>query len=405
MLLFCAFGLCAQGQLALPTNAPSGLRVISDFPGGSAKVVSIDQTNAVIRISPAGNPDRGFVCWWYFKVEGVEVGTSLTLEVSASGWGRPDQAQFSYDNRTWNQTAPGEQKARNLTAYHLQVASNEVWIAWGPPFLLQDATNLISETCRSSPYATSFELARTREGRIVPAMKISQPGVADKGRYGIWVQARQHAWESGSSWVGRGFVEWLVSNDPAAEALRKKADIYFVPIMDVDNVELGNGGKNQKPHDQYWDWGTSPYFPEVQAAIERISALESGGRFDLFMDLHDPGAQDRNILFYTPAQPLLVAERLTNQNYFLKIAQEEMTGPISFIGQLGPAGATYDPVKDPASDCWIAHNCRPHVVALVLETPWNTPASTQAGYLKTGEQLGRCIEQYLRTSIRSPAGK
>jgi hypothetical protein len=110
-------------------------------------------------------------------------------------------------------------------------------------------------------------------------------------------------------------------------------------------------------------------------------------------------------LFYTPAQPLLVAERLTNQNYFLKIAQEEMTGPISFIGQLGPAGATYDPVKDPASDCWIAHNCRPHVVALVLETPWNAPASTQAGYLKTGEQLGRSIERYLRTSIRSPAGK
>ena len=39
-------------------------------------------------------------------------------------------------------------------------------------------------------------------------------------RYGVWIQARQHAWETGGSWVSRGLIEWLVSDDPRAETLR-----------------------------------------------------------------------------------------------------------------------------------------------------------------------------------------
>ncbi len=55
------------------------------------------------------------------------------------------------------------------------------------------------------------------------------PGVylapAGKRRFTIWIQARQHGWETGSSWVGRGFMEWLVSSDPAAIALRQETSV------------------------------------------------------------------------------------------------------------------------------------------------------------------------------------
>lgn len=38
------------------------MRVSSDFSGGSAKVLNIDQTSNSIRVMPAGNPERGMRC-------------------------------------------------------------------------------------------------------------------------------------------------------------------------------------------------------------------------------------------------------------------------------------------------------------------------------------------------------
>ena len=51
------------GSAALLNAAPQ-LQVSSDFPGGSAKVLSIDQTNNYVRITPAGDANRGWPCWW-----------------------------------------------------------------------------------------------------------------------------------------------------------------------------------------------------------------------------------------------------------------------------------------------------------------------------------------------------
>ena len=40
------------------------LRVATDFPGGSARVESIDQDSRTIRLVPAEHPGRGWACWW-----------------------------------------------------------------------------------------------------------------------------------------------------------------------------------------------------------------------------------------------------------------------------------------------------------------------------------------------------
>ena len=42
----------------------------------------------------------------------------------------------------------------------------------------------------------------------------------------------------------------------------------------------------------------------------------------------------------------------------------------------------------------LSGNCRPHVVAVALETPWDTPHSTTDGYRTVGQQLGMAIEAY-----------
>jgi hypothetical protein len=40
-----------------------------------------------------------------------------------------------------------------------------------------------------------------------------------------------------------------------------------------------------------------------------------------------------------------------------------------------------------------------------METPWNLSASTASGYLKVGGQLGRSIDLYLQSAIRSGSKK
>jgi hypothetical protein len=85
---------------------------------------------------------------------------------------------------------------------------------------------------------------------------------------------------------------------------------------------------------------------------------------------------------------------------------EQVTGPLAFLGKIGPAGDSYDPAVDKSSDAWAASAGGSRVVSLTVETPWNTPASTADGYRQVGRQLGLCLLRYLqRPSTGSADGQ
>jgi len=380
-------------------QAQTELKVASDFPGGSARVESIDQATRTITVLPYPHKDRGWICWWYFKVDGIQPGETLTLNVGGGVWATPDQATWSLDNKTWQHSAAG-QRAKDRITYKIKVEGKEAWFAWGPPFVPQQASDLVRRTAKDSPHAVAFELCKSNGGRAVPALKVAQAGVKDEERLGVWVQARQHAWEAGSSWVCQGFVDWLVSSDPAAEALRKKATVYIVPIMDVDNVETGAGGKNQKPHDHNRDWSAKPVYAEVQAAQKQLTELHQARRLDLFIDLHNPGANDRQPFFFVPAPERMEAAARANTDRFLTACRQEITGPLKLNPKPRESGSNYDPLWEKISTNWVVTNCKNHVVAVCLETSWNTPQSTTANYQRVGKELGLAVERCFRGETR-----
>lgn len=381
--------------LSVPLAAGE-LQVSTDFSGGSAEVLEIDQAKRIVRLKPTTHKDRGWVCWWYLKISGITPGEIITLDVGDAPWATPDRAMFSPDNETWSHTAPGKRNGKRIV-YHQTVNSEECWFAWGPPFTEKDATQLVEDLAKRSPHASQFELCKTRAGRSVPALRVKQDGVADEKRKGIWIQARQHAWESGSSWVCRGFAEWLVSEDPQAVALRQQAVITIVPVMDIDNVAIGAGGKNQTPQDHNRDWSDNPHWNSVGAAQKQIQKMDSEGRFDLFIDLHNPAAGNKNPYYYIPPRKDLSKIALANLNRFLAISRLEITGPLEFKGQVSESGASYDKNWTRISKNWVHANTRDHVVAVTLETAWNTPNSHTEGYQTVGRQLGKTIERYFGT--------
>lgn len=400
---------CAWGALILLFGAWSAdsavggeLVVRSDFPGGSADVQQVDQATRTIRVDPVPHKDRGWVCWWYFHVAGIEPGETLVLDVGKGVWATPTRAAVSTDNRTWTQTEAGTRE-KDRIVYRHKVEAREAWFAWGPPFVPNDAQELVDRLAKQSPHATAFELCRTREGRPVPALRVEEPGVADADRYGLWVQARQHAWESGGSWVGVGFAEWLVSGDPRATALRRKSCVVFVPIMDVDNVFRGAGGKNEKPQDHNRDWSDQPHWRSVEAAQTEILRMNADGRFDFFIDLHNPDAGSQRPFFFVPPADILQPIGQRNLAAFLAAAKTEMTGPLRFTGDTKVSGPNYDKLAWKAiSKNWVTLHTRPHVVSTTLETAWNTPDSTQSGYRQLGRELGLALELWLREPIRRP---
>ena len=111
----------------------------------------IDQASATIRFTPAAPKERGWPCWWYFKVTGIKPGQTITLDVGpnseyrvpagnrlASMWATPQRATFSTDGKSWRHTAPGKKHDDRIT-YQQQVDGAEAWFAWGPPFTPADA--------------------------------------------------------------------------------------------------------------------------------------------------------------------------------------------------------------------------------------------------------------------------
>ncbi len=376
---------------------PTRLVVETNFPNGSGRVIEIDQVARHIRIEPTSHESRGWACWWYIRVSGIEPGEVITLEVGPEPWATPNQATFSIDDRTWQQTAPGEIAGRSIK-YQQRVDASIAWFAWGPPFTIAEAAELIEQAKQACDDVVEFKLCVSRGGRDVPAMRF-QPREA-KSTSAVWVQARQHAWEAGSSWVCKGFVEWLVSDDPRATRLRSNTTVTVVPIMDVDNVAIGAGGKNQVPHDHNRDWSKQPHWRSVEEAMRELRRFDDAGQLDLFVDLHNPGANTTRPFYYVAPRELMTVLRQRNLDRFLAASRIEMTGPLQFTGEIIESGPEYDDGWKRISKNWVTLNTRDHVVATTLETAWNTPDSTIEGYQTVGRQLGLAIERYLQLDPR-----
>lgn len=55
--------------------------------------------------------------------------------------------------------------------------------------------------------------------------------------------------------------------------LGQHADVFIIPVIDVDNTATGNGGKNALPHDHNRDWCPKPHWNETIAAQRQVGGV------------------------------------------------------------------------------------------------------------------------------------
>jgi murein tripeptide amidase MpaA len=284
--------------------------------------------------------------------------------------------------------------------YTIPTESPALFVAWGPPYTPSRAATFVHEMAARAVSAQEVELGKSREGRRVPMLRVCEGDRVEARRFGVWVQARQHAWEAGSSWVCEGFAEWILGSDPEAVWLRQNAEIYIVPIMDVDNTATGNGGKEALPHDYNRDWMEKPNWNEVAAAQSYLREFSREDRMDIFLDLHNPAPGDKKAFFYALPAELVNEPMLARRNQFIALATATIGEVFPMLDKPKQTGAKYHPLWKQISDAWVSMHANPHTVAACLETPWNTENSTVEGYKAVGAALAKSVQQYLS---RQPA--
>lgn len=416
---FSAKGLRAHGEmwaekvlawLEQLEHAP--LTVTSNFEGGNAQLVSLDHRTQTVRIMPARIEDRGWPCWWSLNIAGLSPATPLQLEVQAQSlayrdhqvlapsWCQPKHAWLSADGgATWFASPAGSLSADKVMIYRIPVDRSELRIAWGPPFVPSDAERLLQDIAQRVPESERFELAKTRGGRPVNGIRIGSQQAA----FQVWVNARQHAWEAGGSHVGQGFIQWVTSRDPAAAALRQKACIYFIPIIDVDNVALGAGGKEAQPRDHNRDWADDPIYPEIAAAQKKIREIHQQQGLDVYVDLHNPGPRD-GVYFYGPfGYDELPSPPRNNYQLWIETAAKQIREPVPLTPEY--RFATYVSTEEERgrmSSGWVRNCLADAGISLTLETGWNHVAMSVDGYHSIGAGLGRTLAEYLSALEKQP---
>jgi len=191
-------------------------------------------------------------------------------------------------------------------------------------------------------------------------------------------------------------MEWLTGDSPDAVWLRENTLVFIVPIMDVDRAATGDGGKESTPHDHNRDWSDEPHYPEVAEVQDRVEIWAAQNRLALFVDLHNPGSGDRKAFFYTAPTEVSNEYRTARQRVFLDTIASGWSAPIPLDRKTRSTGRSYHPLWRQISFTWVTLHSNENTVAVCLETAWNTPKSTTAGYSSVGASLTRGISQFLR---------
>jgi hypothetical protein len=248
---------------------------------------------------------------------------------------------FSYDNRRWQHFAAmsWDDQAKEATL-RFTPEQDIVWIAHVPPYPFSKIEGLLHEVA-GTPCARVEVIGKTAQGRDLHLVTVTDFDMPDEGKKTVWLIARQHAWETGTSFVLEGALRFISSGAPQAQELRRKVIFKFTPTMDPDGCATGQVRFNANGYDlnRHWDevdLRTKLIFermPEIWYVKKSILAsVEAGRRIDLLLNLHNdetgeymdtqvttgaPGRQTLEGLFsrlaadttFDPTRPLSLSQR------------------------------------------------------------------------------------------------
>jgi len=291
------------------TGADTGMVTFSTaFEGASlGRIEKLDETT--FRVHVLGQQDeRGrnrAATWYCFRMDHV-LGRDLTIVLTdfvGEYNDRPGSCPMnenlrpakSEDGRTWTHAEDMKWDAEKKEAtVRLKPTTDSIWLATQAMYPHSRFVALVEEM-KQSPHARVEAIGKSVQGRDLFLITVTDFAKSDAGKKTIWLQARQHAWESGTSYVAEGAMRFAVSDTAEARALRENNLCIFTPMVAVDGCAIGLPRFNVHGFDpnRHWDEVNLrdkrylELMPEVWYFKKAILNHLRGGRIDLMLNMHN----------------------------------------------------------------------------------------------------------------------
>jgi murein tripeptide amidase MpaA len=281
----------------------AAITVSAGFEGGSAGRVE-EVSPAHLRIAVQGQADQNNrnrqANWYYFKLANLprsEVRIDLTDLVGEYNY-RPGshavtpstRPVYSYDGETWTHFTDRQvswDESRIELTLRFRPERSSMWIAHVAPYTRQHLERLLG-SFRGDPDVQVESAGKSVRGRDIPLLTVTDPSVPAERKKVVWVMARQHAWETGTSWAVEGALRFLLSDQ--GRPIRRTVIFRLFPMADPDGVASGAVRFNANGYDlnRNWDAVDPATMPEIAAQQKALAS----GRIDLFLAMHNQEAND-----------------------------------------------------------------------------------------------------------------
>eukprot|EP00795_Rhopilema_esculentum_P011655 gene11655-21902_t len=167
---------------------------------------------------------------------------------------------------------------------------------------LQDYLALLASDPARSRCCKQRILCRTLAGNLVYVLTITAPSKKKNEaevKKAIVITARVHPGETNSSWMMKGFIDYLTSNAQDAKVLRENFIFKIVPMLNPDGVVVGNYRCSLAGRDLNRNYKTvlKDSFPSIWHTRAMIKKLQEEREILMYCDLHGH-SRKKNIFIY-----------------------------------------------------------------------------------------------------------
>ncbi|XP_028596479.1 cytosolic carboxypeptidase 2 isoform X7 [Podarcis muralis] len=186
---------------------------------------------------------------------------------------------------------------------------------------------LCSQYCKLRP------LCRSLAGNTVYLLTITNPSksaIAAAAKKAIVLSARVHPGETNSSWVMRGFLDFILSDSPDARLLRDLFIFKVVPMLNPDGVIVGNYRCSLAGRDLNRNYRTvlKESFPCIWHTRAMIKRVLEDREVLLYCDFH--GHSRKNNIFMYGCNNKYAQERLFHERIFPLMLSKNIPDKFSF---------------------------------------------------------------------------
>ncbi len=410
---------------------------------GSAVTTGVRQwdVNLVVENDNAsGSLPTSFRRWWHCRIDNVDpLGETLAFTVNSTGgyndvilpvWSMSSDggATFTDYARLPVSAVPQVTSGTHRFTVQTPVGVTNLKVAKYFPYTVTEKSAWVASLVNHpSGHVRSIRtLGTSVQSRTIEEIELTDVSQPDAGKSRVWIHAGIHPAETTSYFVVEGLVAWLLSGDPAAEALLDTTIIDIVPMANPDGVFLGNYRTSSRSVNLENEWirpynSTEPELVALRTAIEGhqgTAANPGSNPIEVVLNLHS----SHNVAYpfhfehvsngsWSPPSSAGVIPSV-NAMERQWIAAFRSRSPFVARGSTGSSscGAPNRPFVEcmmhdrySAAPAWMNANL-PGCMAITYEGtygrgPDGIAWNTQADYRSNGGELGRALSDYFGVSL------